>query len=204
MIVLGQSLNPDGSVPVTVRSRVYRASEKYRECPNLRIIVSGGDPANTGCSEAKVMFELLILEGVPAEAIILEEKSMNTLQNAYYCLMIMNEINAERNVYIVSSEFHLPRAQYLFDAYFNFAAGDKKHSFIPCPAKVIEPDQSDIGINSYSRVDRLRIEKDMMLNYVEQKFLRKHIPGLVIPPLPRDRFEMAICEIDSMLSNEQN
>ena len=62
IIVLGQSLNGDGSTPPTLLPRVCVAAKLHDRHPEARLIVTGGDPAGTGKTEAEVKLDAEALE----------------------------------------------------------------------------------------------------------------------------------------------
>ena len=66
IVVLGQSLNPDGTAPATLTSRIRTAAEQWHADPSAILICTGGDPAGVGSSEAEIMFDMLVKEyGAP-------------------------------------------------------------------------------------------------------------------------------------------
>lgn len=76
------------------------------------IIVSGG--ANEGTvSEARGMEASLQGQGVPAEAIVREDKSKTTRENALFTKRKMQEQGIE-SVLVVTSALHMPRAMGVF------------------------------------------------------------------------------------------
>ena len=77
IVVLGQSLNPDGTAPATLLARSQHARE-LAETEGCAVVLTGGDPADTGTSEAEIMRRLLA--GV--DNVHLEDASQNTCQNA--------------------------------------------------------------------------------------------------------------------------
>jgi uncharacterized SAM-binding protein YcdF (DUF218 family) len=90
--------------------RVWYAAQLYRRGISKRIIVSGGSllakdsvPATT---EAEAMRRFLIDLGVPAEAIVSEGASMNTLEN----IRNVRQMVGEARVALVTSAYHMPRA----------------------------------------------------------------------------------------------
>ncbi|HEY5851894.1 MAG TPA: YdcF family protein [Lysobacter sp.] len=68
---------------------------------------NGGD-GNEG-SEARMMATAIARLGVPASALVLEERSHNTRDNARYTAAILRERNAH-DVLLVTSSLHMPRA----------------------------------------------------------------------------------------------
>eukprot|EP00286_Rhodomonas_abbreviata_P023497 CAMPEP_0181308734 /NCGR_PEP_ID=MMETSP1101-20121128/11632_1 /TAXON_ID=46948 /ORGANISM="Rhodomonas abbreviata, Strain Caron Lab Isolate" /LENGTH=435 /DNA_ID=CAMNT_0023415159 /DNA_START=3 /DNA_END=1310 /DNA_ORIENTATION=+ len=203
VIVLGQSLNPDGKPPATLLARVRTAFDAWRTTPGSHVILSGGDPARTGQSEAHTMMNLLLEQGVERKAIILEEQSQNTLQNAFYCFPLLRKLATTR-VILVSSEFHLPRSKYLFEATFK-ALTLAEATPGPClrvegyPSPTPPPDACDQGINALPLHQRLEQERHFISHRIERDFLPTHIPRFPVPPLPRDRLQEALKEVEMLL-----
>ncbi|CAM9208461.1 unnamed protein product, partial [Ectocarpus fasciculatus] len=123
IVVLGQALNVDKSPSEVMKDRIHATVEYFEmhrkaavECGDFllpRIIVSGGDPAGVGTSEASVMKRLLVLSGVPELLIIEESQSYNSCQNAWYVGNIVNKFGIT-GISLVTSEFHMPRSLYVF------------------------------------------------------------------------------------------
>lgn len=78
------------------------------------VIVAGGK-VEDGPSEASVVKRFLVEFGVPAEAVILDERSRDTVENARYSARIMKE-RGFRQALIVTSGYHLRRSLLLFRA----------------------------------------------------------------------------------------
>lgn len=109
-IILGKYLLDDGSIDRELRERLKKGEELYRNGVCSRIIVSGGEAnKRAGRSEAEAMKEFLSAQGIPQEAIITEEKSRNTYENARECAAILAQENYGR-LYLVSSAKHLYRS----------------------------------------------------------------------------------------------
>src|SRR4051812_40066392 len=60
-----------------------RAAELYAEGYFKTIIVSGGVPLEDGRLEAHCMRDVLLAKGVPASAILVEDKAQNTGENIF-------------------------------------------------------------------------------------------------------------------------
>ena len=109
---------------VTAAAYYHRAV--HHDGGRCAIIVSGGDPAGAGVTEAAAMSTTLVQMGVPQEAVILEELATTTLENAFYCLPLIARLQgqmAANCISLVTSGFHIPRALYMFEAVF----ADKTH-----------------------------------------------------------------------------
>lgn len=65
-------------------------------------------------SEAKAAAEYAISLGVPENKIFLEEKSQDTIGNAFFTKINFLEPKKWENIIIVTSEFHIKRTKYLF------------------------------------------------------------------------------------------
>ena len=96
----------------SVHRRLDTAEVLYKAGKAPRIIVSGG--ANEGTvSEARGMEYSLRGLGVPAEAIIREDHSQTTRENALFTMLTMEEHGIE-SVLVVTSALHMPRAMGVF------------------------------------------------------------------------------------------
>ena len=95
--------------------RVLRASRLYREGKVKAVIVSGGNIPWMGVlvPEAEVMKNLLMEWGVPAEAILVEDASRNTRENAVYVQRMMADLDFDTAL-LVTSALHMPRALAVF------------------------------------------------------------------------------------------
>ncbi len=77
------------------------------------VIVTGG-AANGSISEASLMRDMLELMGIPLEAIILEEKALDTQHNAEFTAKILHDQQV-RKILLVTSAYHMRRAKWIFD-----------------------------------------------------------------------------------------
>ena len=74
------------------------------------LITSGGQGADEPVAEARAMADYLISSGVPAEAILLEDKSTTTLENLAFSRRIMLADKPDYRCAIVTSNYHVLRA----------------------------------------------------------------------------------------------
>ncbi len=91
--------------------RIWQGARLYHRGVAPRIIVSGGNPrAEAGgtavMSEAEAMRLFLLDLGVPAAAIVIEDRSLNTIQN----IRGVRELVKGGRVALVTSAIHMPRA----------------------------------------------------------------------------------------------
>ncbi|KAA1188909.1 YdcF family protein [Pseudohalioglobus sediminis] len=92
--------------------RLTHAVALYRAGKAPRVLLSGG-AAEGGRPEAEQMADHLVLMGVPPRALLQENQSRDTRQNAQYSARLLAEQGAT-SIHLVSSAFHLRRAVPLF------------------------------------------------------------------------------------------
>lgn len=107
LIVLGHKLS--NNMPNEVLKYRLRAALKYSDNnPNTKLILSGGITKNNTVSEASVMKEYLIKNGLEADRIILEDKSMDTIENIRNC---KKYIERNSKIVLLSSNYHIVRSK---------------------------------------------------------------------------------------------
>ncbi|MBC1754889.1 YdcF family protein [Listeria seeligeri] len=115
LIVLGSGLIGGDRVPPLLASRLDRAIAFYekqlaKKGKRATFIVSGGQGDNETISEAEAMRGYLISKGIDETFIIMENKSVNTLQNMQFSKKKMDAIMSEYNSLFSTNNFHLFRA----------------------------------------------------------------------------------------------
>lgn len=114
IIVLGSGLIGD-KVPPLLASRINKAIEFYKKQALVaippKIIFSGGQGSDKKISEALAMQRYAVEKGIPIEDTILEDKSVNTLQNMKFSKKIIDtyDKNKPKSIF-VTNNFHLFRA----------------------------------------------------------------------------------------------
>lgn len=121
IVVLGGATRPQ--VPPRAWVEVNEAGDRplygaklYKEGKAPFLVMSGGRVTWRGGvegSEAADMAELAIAMGVPKSAIIEEDTSLNTYQNAVQVKQILQEYNIQQ-VLLVTSATHMPRSVLIF------------------------------------------------------------------------------------------
>lgn len=114
IVVLGAGLERDGSPSHSMQRRAEQAARLYARGLAPKLICSGGVGPGSSRSEAWACAELLQRGGVPAEAILLDEKSRTTEANAGNSLALIRA-NGWQRVIVVSDGYHLLRARWLFE-----------------------------------------------------------------------------------------
>jgi uncharacterized SAM-binding protein YcdF (DUF218 family) len=113
IIVLGAGLRPDNTPNRALIRRSLHGATLWADGIAPIVVCSGGIGRNRTRSEADACRELLVANGVPAEAIVLEEQSRSTEENALYTHRIFGERGWDTAV-IVSDGYHLFRARWIF------------------------------------------------------------------------------------------
>ena len=123
-IILGNRMNDDRSLSKFMIERLEFAKIVYKKFEPDYIIVSGGiaNPV-AGISEALAMKEYLVESGIPAEKIIMEDKSMTTRENALFSIPIARKLGAE-TIIVVSSVDHFAMRSYNVYELFHNALGN--------------------------------------------------------------------------------
>lgn len=120
IIVLGSALDKHGYLTELGRRRVEKAIELYKKSP-CKIIMSGHssiDIIDAKKTEASAMEDYAIMHGVDKNDIIKEECSRDTIGNAFFSKEII-DIKKWKDIIVVTSDFHIARAKYIFNKIFS-------------------------------------------------------------------------------------
>ena len=118
-VVLGFQLAPDGSMRQELIERLTVAKHCAELYPKALIVCTGGGTASEDptATEAGRMAAWLIENGVAAERVIVEDKSLTTAQNAIYTFDILSKSYPQvKELVIVSSDYHIATGTLLFGA----------------------------------------------------------------------------------------
>lgn len=115
IIVLGAGLRRDGRAGDALTRRSLWAAQAYADGYAPRIICTGGITESRPRSESSACRELLIENGVPPEAIFIEERSRSTIENALFADEIM-QANGWQSALVVTDSFHMLRASWIFNS----------------------------------------------------------------------------------------
>ena len=121
IVILGGGIK-DGKLPSQVKKRLLKGlnlsekkdSENFLLCGRWSFLLDE-KPKKT---EARLMKEFLVSKGVDEDRIHLEEKSMDTISNAYYVKTEYFLPKEEKKGLIITSNYHLPRVKYIFEKMF--------------------------------------------------------------------------------------
>ena len=121
IVILGYSLSPYGEVRDELMCRLDAGIEAAKEYPNAYILVTGGGTALLAPSvkEADKMAEYLIEKGIDPSRIIVENNSLSTSENAVYSERLLRNDHPEiSDMFIVTSDYHVPMACHIFEGWF--------------------------------------------------------------------------------------
>lgn len=107
LVVLGSGLDGNHVTPL-LASRIDKAIELYRQNPQVKLIMTGGKGSDEIVTEASAMARYALEQGLPPEAIILEDKAVNTEKNIMFSRALMDSNTAK--FAIVSNNYHVFRA----------------------------------------------------------------------------------------------
>ncbi len=105
-IVLGLALE-NGNPTDNLLARLNTAQAYLNEYPDARLILTGGNPDESGRTEAAVMRDILAEHGVAEDRMILEDQAESTKENFRNTARI---IDPDKPVVLISSNYHMDRA----------------------------------------------------------------------------------------------
>jgi len=144
IVVVAGGMTDEGALPRWVTPRLDYAARAWKGASadaGVKILCSGSmtphkpPPMARGgfnLHESTAMAEYLMREhGVPAEAVLKDTASMDTIGNAYYSLCLHAIPLMWREVEIVTSAFHLPRTKAAFEWVWGMSpTGDVRMTFV--------------------------------------------------------------------------
>ncbi|MDE0610505.1 MAG: YdcF family protein [Anaerolineaceae bacterium] len=116
IVLLGAGLEQGDRPSRSMTRRLQQVAKLFSRGLASQVICSGGTGAGRSRSEAAVCGEILQQQGVPADAILLEEGSRSTEENARFSAALIDDRGWER-VILVSDGYHLLRARLLFQRF---------------------------------------------------------------------------------------
>lgn len=116
IIVLGAGTRPDGSPTRAQTRRVRHGVALYQKGVAPWLLCTGGYTNNHPGSEAQTCVDIALSMGVPSSAILREDVSMTTIENVIEARKLMQTYSLH-NAVIVSDNYHLFRAEWLFRSY---------------------------------------------------------------------------------------
>lgn len=108
LVILGAAMDEHGVPGPALLRRVARGAALARDMEDLPVVVSGG-ALTSPLSEATVMRDLLLQQGIADHRILCEDRSRNTLENMANTKAIM-AVEGIGSIHLVTDSFHMPRA----------------------------------------------------------------------------------------------
>lgn len=105
-IVLGLALE-NGKPTDDLVARLDTAERYIMENPNATLILTGGNPDESGKTEAAVMRDILLERGIPEGKMVLEDRAESTKQNFRNTAEL---VSPEEPVVLITSNYHMDRA----------------------------------------------------------------------------------------------
>jgi uncharacterized SAM-binding protein YcdF (DUF218 family) len=113
IVVLGSRVYPGGRPGPSLTRRALHAAALYHQGLAPLVVCTGAQGDETIPSEAAVACGLVAAQGVPPGALLLEDRSHSTEENALYTAELLQP-RGLATVIIVSDSYHLYRARLLF------------------------------------------------------------------------------------------
>jgi uncharacterized SAM-binding protein YcdF (DUF218 family) len=116
IIVLGAPNDEKGALSSIAKERCAQALKEYQRRPGSRIIPTGGWGKHfntTNKAHGHYLREYLKTHGIPDEAFVECAESSNTIEDAKLCRPIVERHGLSKLI-VVTSDFHVARARFLF------------------------------------------------------------------------------------------
>ena len=113
IIVLGAGLRADGRPGWALTRRAQWAADLWHTGIAPYVLCTGAQADGFPRSEAAACREILLGAGLPDAAILMEESSRSTEENAIHSRRLLDELGLARAV-LVSDSYHLLRANWIF------------------------------------------------------------------------------------------
>lgn len=132
IVIFGRGLNRRTGKPTpALTRRLEKGLEDAKADPNALVVVSGG-AAHNKFPEADGMRDWLVKHGVPASRILVEDHSMDTIDNAENVAQLLQGGKVKR-VTVVTEQFHVHRAHDLLAHALSFRGVHAKLDDSPAP-----------------------------------------------------------------------
>ena len=130
IVILGYGLNDDGSMKEELIDRLVVGLASALKYPNAVVCVTGGRTAdNTNDTEAGQMAAWLMEKGLEPERILLEERALNTAENARNVLLLLRgRVPQVDSIAVISSDYHIPWGVSMFTTEANYKAYHTGHT----------------------------------------------------------------------------
>ena len=110
-MVLGTEIE-NGKPSLILQKRLDKAKKYLTQNPKTLVVTTGGIEKGEVLSEAQIMKNYLIQQGINKERILTENRSKNTYENFLYAKQKFPVLQ-KKEVLLVTSDFHLFRSKFL-------------------------------------------------------------------------------------------
>lgn len=153
IVIIGGPVKKDQSPGQFLTNRLQTACTLYRQLMSgssgddtiVYVAPTGGDPVGVGVTEADVIRKEVTRQQIPPHHIIMECISNNNIDNCLKLLRVLQHLNLH-TVHVVTSEFHLPRIQWIYDTILKSAVSSMAFQV----SYHVSPD----GLSAVERVER--------------------------------------------------
>lgn len=163
IVVLGFELNDDGTMQDELLGRLKTALSCANQYPQAYVVCTGGGTArkNPDVTEAGLMGEWLLSQGLDPDRLIIEDQSFTTAQNALFTYeILLDQYPQVHDIVVVSSLYHIAWGSLLLEASFMKAAAEQGtpeiHVVSNCAYPILNPKYADT----------LRFEKGGMMQLI--------------------------------------
>lgn len=167
IIILGGPNDENGTLSSIAQERCRQALQEYQRHPGSRILPTGGWGPHfntTTKPHGHYVREYLKALGIPDAAFVECAESSNTIEDARLCRPIV-ERHGFRELIVVTSDFHLARARFLFQQEFPGVAME----FSASPTRLPESDLRKRILHEQAALAKLEQN-----NAVDRKRLTPH------------------------------
>jgi len=117
IVLLGAPNDQNGNLSVIATARCEQAIREYRANPGYKILPTGGYGLHFNVTDKPHAFytrRYLMSHGIPAVDILEFAESSNTVEDAQLARPVVERYGVKR-IIVVTSDYHLRRAQYVFE-----------------------------------------------------------------------------------------
>jgi len=115
IVVAGAGLVGPCEPNLSAVRRVLKAAALWGEQRAPFVLFTGGSPRALSCAVSDVMADFAVRVGIPRDRILTEATSINTRENAFYAVPVLESLGARR-VILVTDRLHMLRASRSFAA----------------------------------------------------------------------------------------
>ena len=186
LVILGLALNDDGSMRDELISRLEVGLDCARQYPNAYVLCTGGGTAkeNKTATEAGRMGDWLLENGLEENRLILEDRSLSTIENARFTLDILHRDYPQvRSIAIVSSDYHIRRSCLLFEATMLMGMNERQEPEVDvasnCAFAAPDKDYSEDYLLGWQMYNMLQLigDRDLAWQYLHDP---EHFPRPVL------------------------